>query len=103
MKILSVFDCQKKTIENVLYSKISEYLKFYCYLGSDSEDVLLPALPSEASCRGVCIYPAFVLTGTLPADVDRDILERQGLIGSPPTASLEYLMFVYSLVLFCKY
>ena len=70
------------------------------YLGSDSEDVLLPTRLSEASCLWVCIYPVAVLTGTLLADVDIDILDRQA---SPPTKSLEYLMLVYSLpgILFC--
>ena len=71
----------------------------HAYLGSDSEDVLLPTRLRDASCLWVWIYPVVLLTGTLLADVDKDILDKQG---SPPTASLEYLMFVYSLVLFCK-
>ena len=83
------------------------------YLGKESADVLFlrqtspPRLINDDADLGglvdaVCTKPVGVFGGawlTTP-DEDRDIRERLDRMGSPPTASLEYLMFVYSLVLF---
>jgi hypothetical protein len=46
------------------------------------------------------MYPVELLRGTLVDDEDRLIRDRLDLIGYPTTASLEYLILVYSRVLF---
>ena len=82
-------------------------------LGKESANVLFlrpTSLPrfinDDADLGGLvdvaCTKPVGVLGGAwlMTPDEDKDIRERLDRMGSPPTASLEYLMFVYSLVLF---
>ena len=101
--------CLQKTVFKNLSSKKVES----SYLGKESADVLFlrpTSLPrfinDDADLGGLvdvaCTKPVGVLGGTwfTTPDEDKDIRERLDRMGSPPTASLEYLMFVYSLVLF---